>query len=144
MNTSSFWNFSSWLFYSKMEALMQYFICLWLASWKTPQPSLSTDVLDQYLGKNRQLMHLFSAGIFIFQWHFIWLKKNQLFLMLVVYTVSIIVIIEAGEPLLWRQAERVGVVQPGEEKASGRPYSSLSVPKGDLQESWRGTFYKSM
>ena len=28
-----------------------------------------------------------------------------------------------------RQAERVGVVQPGEEKALGRPYSSLPVPK---------------
>ncbi|GAB0193227.1 mitochondrial enolase superfamily member 1 [Grus japonensis] len=27
----------------------------------------------------------------------------------------------AGVPLLWRQAERVGVVQPGEEKAPGRP-----------------------
>ncbi|GAB0206131.1 cAMP-dependent protein kinase inhibitor alpha [Grus japonensis] len=27
----------------------------------------------------------------------------------------------AGAPLLWRQAERVGVVQPGEEKAPGRP-----------------------
>ncbi|GAB0194767.1 cAMP-dependent protein kinase inhibitor alpha [Grus japonensis] len=27
----------------------------------------------------------------------------------------------AGAPLLWRQVERVGVVQPGEEKAPGRP-----------------------
>ncbi|GAB0187919.1 mitochondrial enolase superfamily member 1 [Grus japonensis] len=27
----------------------------------------------------------------------------------------------AGASLLWRQAERVGVVQPGEEKAPGRP-----------------------
>ncbi|GAB0196735.1 mitochondrial enolase superfamily member 1 [Grus japonensis] len=27
----------------------------------------------------------------------------------------------AGAPLPWRQAERVGVVQPGEEKAAGRP-----------------------
>ncbi|GAB0187938.1 mitochondrial enolase superfamily member 1 [Grus japonensis] len=27
----------------------------------------------------------------------------------------------AGAPLLWRQAERVGGVQPGEEKAPGRP-----------------------
>ncbi|GAB0175444.1 hypothetical protein GRJ2_000009600 [Grus japonensis] len=27
----------------------------------------------------------------------------------------------AGAPLLWRQAERVGVVQPGEEKVLGRP-----------------------
>jgi len=28
------------------------------------------------------------------------------------------------------QAERVGAVQPGEEKALGRPYSSLPVPEG--------------
>ncbi|GAB0187909.1 hypothetical protein GRJ2_001256200 [Grus japonensis] len=27
----------------------------------------------------------------------------------------------AGAPLLWRQAKRVGLVQPGEEKAPGRP-----------------------
>ncbi|GAB0180982.1 cAMP-dependent protein kinase inhibitor alpha [Grus japonensis] len=27
----------------------------------------------------------------------------------------------AGAPLLWRQAERVGLVQPGEEEAPGRP-----------------------
>jgi len=26
----------------------------------------------------------------------------------------------------------------------GRPYSSLPVPEGGLQESWRGTFYKDM
>jgi len=25
-----------------------------------------------------------------------------------------------------------------------RPHSSLPVPKGDLQESWRGTFHKGM
>ncbi|PKU48242.1 hypothetical protein llap_1436 [Limosa lapponica baueri] len=30
--------------------------------------------------------------------------------------------------------ERIGVVQPGEEKTSGRPYSSLPVPEGGLQE----------
>jgi len=30
------------------------------------------------------------------------------------------------------KAERVGGVQPGEEKATGRPYSSLSVPEGAL------------
>ncbi|CAM9857477.1 unnamed protein product, partial [Bubo scandiacus] len=29
----------------------------------------------------------------------------------------------AGAPLLRGQAERVGAVQPGEEKAPGRPYS---------------------
>jgi len=35
-------------------------------------------------------------------------------------------------PLLQGQAERAEVVQPGEEKAAGRPYSSLSVPEGGL------------
>jgi len=39
---------------------------------------------------------------------------------------------------------RVGAVQPGEEKALGRPYSSFPVPEGVLQESWRGTFYKGV
>ena len=38
-----------------------------------------------------------------------------------------------GTPLLWGQAERVGVVQSGEEKASERPYSGLPVPEGGLQ-----------
>jgi len=37
-----------------------------------------------------------------------------------------------GAPLLGGKAERVGVVQPGEEKAEGRPYSSLPVLKGGL------------
>jgi len=35
-----------------------------------------------------------------------------------------------GPPPLQRQAVRVGVVQPGEEKAPGRPDSSPSVSKG--------------
>jgi len=43
-----------------------------------------------------------------------------------------------------RIAEKVWAVQPGEEKAPGRPYSSLPVPEGGLQESRRGTFYKGM
>jgi len=34
----------------------------------------------------------------------------------------------AGAPLLWGQTERVGAIQPGEEKAAGRPYHSLPVP----------------
>ena len=34
--------------------------------------------------------------------------------------------------LLRGQAERVGAVQPGEDKAAGRPYSSLPVPEGGL------------
>jgi len=36
----------------------------------------------------------------------------------------------AGAPLLGAKAERFGAVQPGEEKAVGRPYSSLPVPEG--------------
>jgi len=39
-----------------------------------------------------------------------------------------------GTPLLQRQAERSGVVQPGEEKAPMWPDSSLSVSKGELQK----------
>ncbi|GAB0190290.1 hypothetical protein GRJ2_001494300 [Grus japonensis] len=50
----------------------------------------------------------------------------------------------AGAPLLGRQAERLGVVQPGEEKAQGRPYCSLPVPKGDPQKSWREAVYKGV
>ena len=42
-----------------------------------------------------------------------------------------------GTPLLRREAERVGAVQPGEEKAVGRPYCGLSVLKGGLYK--RGT-----
>jgi len=37
-----------------------------------------------------------------------------------------------GTPLLQGQAERAGTVQPGEEKARGRPKCGLSAPKGDL------------
>ena len=40
--------------------------------------------------------------------------------------------LRAGAPLLWGKAERVWAVQPGEEKAPGRPYSSLPVLKGGL------------
>jgi len=36
----------------------------------------------------------------------------------------------AGAPLLWGKAERVGAVQPGEEKALGRPYCGISEHKG--------------
>jgi len=38
----------------------------------------------------------------------------------------------AEAPLLRGKAERVGAVQPGEEKAAGRPDCSLSVPEGGL------------
>ena len=48
------------------------------------------------------------------------------------------------EHLSCEERLRVGAVQPGEEKAPGRLSSSLPVPEGDLQESWRGTFYKGM
>ena len=44
----------------------------------------------------------------------------------------------AGAPLLGGQAERAGGVQPGEEKAPGRPSSPCQALKG-LQESWGGT-----
>ena len=37
-----------------------------------------------------------------------------------------------GTPLLRRQVKRVGHVQPGEQKAAGTPYRSLSVLKGGL------------
>jgi len=47
-----------------------------------------------------------------------------------------------GTPLLQGKAERVGAVQPGEEKAAGRPYCILPVPVRGLQASWRGTFCK--
>jgi len=40
----------------------------------------------------------------------------------------------AGTPLLGGKAERVGVVQPGEEKALGRPYSGLSGLKRGLNK----------
>jgi len=40
----------------------------------------------------------------------------------------------ARTPLLRGKAERVGAVQPEEQKALGRPYCSLSVPEGGLQE----------
>ena len=39
-----------------------------------------------------------------------------------------------GTSLLRGQAERAGAVQPREEKAPKRPYSSLSISKGVLQE----------
>jgi len=40
--------------------------------------------------------------------------------------------LRAGASLLQGQAERAGAVQPGEEKAVGRPYCILSVLKGGL------------
>jgi len=40
--------------------------------------------------------------------------------------------------------QSIAASQPGEEKAPGRPCSSLPLPEGSLQESQRGTFYKGM
>jgi len=37
---------------------------------------------------------------------------------------------KAGAPLLQRKVEGVGLVQPEEKKAQGRPYCNLSVLKG--------------
>ena len=39
-----------------------------------------------------------------------------------------------GAHLLWEKIERAGAIQPGEEKALGRPYGSLPVLKGGLLE----------
>jgi len=45
---------------------------------------------------------------------------------------------------MWKQAGTARALQPGEEKALGVPYVSLSVSEGVLQEKCRGTFYKDM
>lgn len=49
-----------------------------------------------------------------------------------------------GTPLLWRKADRVGVVHRGGEKDPERPHWVLPVPDGVLWESWRGNFCKDM
>jgi len=46
--------------------------------------------------------------------------------------------VRAGTPLPREKAERVGAVQPGEEKAPGRPYSSLPVPEEAYKKSGEG------
>jgi len=53
-------------------------------------------------------------------------------------------VIRGMEHRSYAERLRVGAVQPGEEKTPGTLYSSLPVPQGSLQESWRGTFYKGM
>lgn len=50
----------------------------------------------------------------------------------------------AGKPLLWRQVERIGVIQPGEGKGPGRPHCGLLLPKESLLEAWRGTVSESL
>ena len=42
------------------------------------------------------------------------------------------ILLEGKSILLWGQAETVGVVQPGEQTAAGRPYCGFSVHKGGL------------
>jgi len=41
------------------------------------------------------------------------------------------------------KAERVGAVQPGEEKAVGRPYSSLPVPEGAYRKDGENLFSRA-
>ena len=49
----------------------------------------------------------------------------------------------AGPPLLQRQAERAGALQPGEQKAPRTPYSSLPVPKGAYRKAGEGLFIRA-
>ena len=49
----------------------------------------------------------------------------------------------AGTPLLWWKAERVGAVQPGQEKAPGRPYCGLSVPEETYKKAGKGLFTRT-
>jgi len=39
--------------------------------------------------------------------------------------------------------EGAGAVQPGEEKAPGRPYSSLSLPEGAYRKARKGLFTRA-
>lgn len=41
--------------------------------------------------------------------------------------------LRAGAPLLWRQVEGSGLVQPGEKRALGTPHCSLLECEGSLQ-----------
>jgi len=47
---------------------------------------------------------------------------------------------KTGAPLLQGKAERIGVVQPGEDKAAGRPYSSLPVPEAAYKKAGKGLY----
>jgi len=51
--------------------------------------------------------------------------------------------LRTGAPLLQGKAERVGAVQPGEEKAVGRPFSSLSVPEGAYRKDGGNIFSRA-
>ena len=48
----------------------------------------------------------------------------------------------AGTPLLRGKAETVWAVQPGEEKAAGRPYCGLSVPEEGYRKDGENLFSK--
>ena len=48
----------------------------------------------------------------------------------------------AGAPFLRIQAERVGIVQPGEEKAAGRSNCALPVPEGAYRKAGEGLFIR--
>lgn len=47
----------------------------------------------------------------------------------------------AGTPLLWRQTETAGVVQPGEEKVLRRSHCGLPILKGGFLKRVRVSFY---
>ena len=49
----------------------------------------------------------------------------------------------AGTSLLWGKAEGFGAVQPGEEKAAGRPYHGLSVPEGAYRKDGENLFSRA-
>jgi len=51
--------------------------------------------------------------------------------------------LRAGTPLLRRKAERVGAVQPGEEKVVGRLYCSLPVLKRAYKKAGEGLFTRA-
>ena len=49
----------------------------------------------------------------------------------------------AGARLLWRKPGRVGAVQPGEEKAVGRPYCALPVSEGACRQDGENLFRRA-
>ena len=51
--------------------------------------------------------------------------------------------LRAGAPFLWGKAERVGAVQPGEDKAAGRPYGRISVPEWAYRKDGENIFSKA-
>lgn len=49
-----------------------------------------------------------------------------------------------GAPLVRRLTEEFGAVLPGEEEVVWRPHSKLPASEGGLQETWQGTFHKTL